>query len=145
MERRRRSIFEYIDELRSRFEELFNEFEERFEKPMWDFERRCLEPLTEVRETPTEIIVTVDLPCVRKEDVKLHATENMLTIEALMYRKIKFNKLRAIYHEAEFQSYHKTVKLPSSVDPENARARFKDGILEVRLPKKYKAYSIKIE
>jgi HSP20 family protein len=145
MERRRRSIFEYIDELRSRFEELFNEFEERFERPMSNFEKRCLEPLTEIKETPSEIIVTVDLPCVRKEDVKLHATENMLTIEALMYRKIKFDKLKAIYHKTEFQSYHKTVRLPSLVDPENARARFKHGILEVRLPKKYKAYDIKID
>lgn len=145
MERRRKFIFEYIDEIRSRFEELLNEFEERFEKPMLDFERRCLEPLTEVKETLNEIIVTVDLPCVRKEEVKLHATENMLTIEASMYRKIKFDKLKAIYHETEFQSYHKVIKLSSLVDPESAKARFKDGILEVRLPKKYKAYNIKID
>lgn len=145
MERRRRSIFEYIDELRSKFEEIFNEFEEQFEKPMLNFEKRCLEPLTEIKETPSEVIVTFDLPCVRKEDVKLHATENMLTIEALMYRKIKFDKLKAIYHETEFQSYHKAVRLPSSVDPEAARARFKNGILEVRLPKKYKAYNIRID
>lgn len=145
MERRRRSISEYINEIRLKFEEMFNEFEEQLERPMLDFERRCLEPLTEVKETPSEVIVTVDLPCVRKEGINLYATENTLTIEASMYRKIKFDKLKAIYHETEFQSYHKIIKLPSPVDPENARARFKDGILEVKLPKKYKAYNIKID
>lgn len=91
------------------------------------------EPLVEVISTDGEINVIVELPGVEKENIKIHATETTLTISA----------------ETEKRKYYKEVELPEKVDPKKAKSTYKNGVLEVRLPKKKgeepKGEPIKIE
>lgn len=91
------------------------------------------EPLVEVISTDGEINVIAELPGVEKEDIKLHATETTLTISA----------------ETEKRKYYKEVELPEKVDPKKAKSTYKNGVLEVKLPKKKgeepKGEPIKIE
>jgi len=148
---RRKDIFERIydifedvrQRIRDTFEEIFETFET--ERPMFDLREKCLEPLVDIQETEDYIVVTVDLPCVDKDAIKINATTDTLEIQADMKRSIKFNRWGTVQHEVEFHKFKKLIKLPSKVDPKRAQARFKHGILEIKLPKKIKKFRIEIK
>lgn len=140
MERRRRlrSLFDII-------ESMLEDMESFEEEPMYDAERCCLEPLTEVKETENEIIITADLPGVNKESISIHGDEEHIIIEATLRKEIKFEGWLAAGGEISFKGFRKAIKLPVSVDIERAKTSFRQGILEIRLPKKVKRVKIKIE
>lgn len=113
---------------------------------MWDYESGCIEPLTEVYEEEDEIIVRMDMPFVEdKSNIKINVSEQSVHIEARIKRIIHYEKWGTFQREVKFFKYTKRMSLPSKVDPEAAKARFKNGILEIRLPKKEKPFTIPIE
>jgi len=91
------------------------------------------EPLVDIVETDREVHVVAELPGVEKNDIKLHGTEDTLTISV----------------DTPQRKYYKEVKLPAKVDVKKAKTTYKNGVLEVRLPKKEerkpKGEPIKIE
>lgn len=76
-------------------------------------------PLVDVIETEDEVQVIADR--VSKEDIEVNASETKLEIKA----------------EGENRRYYEVVDLPAEVDPESAKARYNNGVLEVILKKKY--------
>lgn len=104
--------------------------------PSWDTERRCLNPLVEVRETDDEMIVTVDLPFVKKENIELSVTEDLLKIKAQMDRDIRFKSWGGVHRKIKFNSFRRSIKFPSKVDPDQTKAEFKNGYLRVIVKKK---------
>jgi len=92
------------------------------------------EPLVDVVSTDDEIKVVTELPGVEKEDIKLHGKENTLTVSV----------------DTPKRKYFKEIKLPAAVIPNKAKTVYKNGVLEVTLPKirekkKPKGDPIKIE
>jgi len=79
--------------------------------------REQREPLVDVFETDGEVKVIAELPGVEKKDIKLHATEENLTISV----------------DIPERKYYKEVELPSNVDPKQADSAYKNGVLEVTL------------
>lgn len=77
------------------------------------------EPLVDIVDTDGEIKVIVELPGVEKEEIKLSGTENKLTISV----------------EAAEHKYFKEIEVPEKVDPKKAKTSYKNGVLEVTLPK----------
>ena len=77
------------------------------------------EPLVDVVETDGEIHVVAELPGVEKKEIKLSGTEDTLTI---------------VVDNAQ-RKYFKEVSLPEKVRVREARSRYKNGVLEVTLPK----------
>ena len=77
------------------------------------------EPLVDVISTDGEIKVLVELPGVEKKDIKLHGTEETLTISV----------------DTQERKYFKEVKLPAKVRPKEAKSTYNNGVLEVTLPK----------
>jgi len=91
------------------------------------------EPLVDVMESNGEVKVIAELPGVEKKDIKLHGTETTLTISV----------------DTPQRKYYKEVELPVEVDPKKAKSSYRNGVLEVTLPKKKeerpKGEPIKIE
>jgi HSP20 family protein len=151
MSEKKKDIFEqfmeYISEFEKRFDEAFYSILRpfRFTEPSWDPQRCCLVPLVDVQEYPEEIVVTADLPYVDKEDITINATENTLDIDAKMRNSIRFERWGTIQRDISFNCYHKSIKLPSRIDPEKAKAEFKGGILRIFLPKKITKQKIQID
>lgn len=112
--------------------------------PSWH-SRGCLEPLIHITEGEEEILISADLPCVRKEDIELYCTENAVEIRAKMSRQVRFERWGTVQREITFNSFRRSIALPAEVIPEEAKASFKGGILEVRLPKKIKKTRIRID
>lgn len=141
-ERERRDIFDVIEEMDRRMrrimEKAFSSMIMDVDEQLYDIERRELKPLTQISETDDEVIVTLDIPCASKESIELKATEDMLFIRARMDRCITLSNV-------EFENYSKSIRLPARVEPKYARASFRDGILQVRLPKKFEGSEISIE
>ncbi|MGB9853691.1 MAG: archaeal heat shock protein Hsp20 [Candidatus Bathyarchaeales archaeon] len=77
------------------------------------------EPLVDIVETDGEVHVVAELPGVEKEDIKLHGTEDTLTITV----------------DTPQRKYHKEVMLPAKVNVKEAKTQYKNGVLEVTLPK----------
>lgn len=137
--KKERSLWDAIDAYNQSVEEWMEEFGETLvEKPSWSFKNCTIEPLRHMTVTPAEVVVTVDLPFTRKENVKVKAVgRRMLEITAKMKRKIKFKELGIHYCEGEFQSLHSQVHIPLPVDTNKMKTSFKKGILEIRLPRKH--------
>jgi len=77
------------------------------------------EPLVDIVETNGEIHVVAELPGVEKGDIKLHGTEDSLTISV----------------DTAQNKYFKEVELPVKVKVKEAKSSYKNGVLEVVLPK----------
>jgi HSP20 family protein len=145
--RPRYGLSRVFDEMEERFDEMFGSFMDAFaiDKPSWDIERQCLIPLSQVTETEDKVIVTVDLPYVSKENIKLHATEKTLEVEAKTDHAICFDKWGTVQKCTEFNCFRKKIKLPAEIKPNEAKATFKSGILEVHILKRIERTPIKID
>jgi HSP20 family protein len=91
------------------------------------------EPLIDVITTNGEVKVIAELPGVEKEDIKLHGTGDSLTISV----------------DTPKRKYFKEIALPAKINPKGAKTAYKNGVLEVTMPKiekkKPKGEPIKIE
>jgi HSP20 family protein len=114
--------------------------------PSWSAAGFCLEPLVEVENKDNTIVVTVDLPCIeKKEDIKLHVSEETFEITAEFKKAVKWERWGFTQKQLEFNSFKKTIRLPERVNPRTTEASFKRGVLRVILPKKRKKFNIKVE
>jgi len=86
-----------------------------------EIEKNFREPLTEVMEEKDNIIVVAEMPGIKKDDIELKATEYSLIISA----ESAINNRR----------YKKSINLSSAIDPDHAKARYQNGILEIKLDK----------
>ncbi|NVM52755.1 MAG: Hsp20/alpha crystallin family protein [Candidatus Helarchaeota archaeon] len=140
----------FIDRMREFFADIEKDIYQAFgelieEKCSWDPEECCLEPLTNVIETEDEILITADLPYVKKDNIDIHVTDDMLDLQATLERPVRFAQWGTIQRNTEFHKFHKHVKLSSSIDPDKIIATFKGGILQIRMPKKVTRIRINIE
>ena len=129
----------------------FREFEDmsaklgRFFNQQYPYIRRTVDddggffadfsPAVDVQETDKEYVVKADLPDVKKEDVKVGIEDGVLSLEG--ERKQEKEEKNKKFHRVE-RTYGKFVRrlaLPTEVDAQKVAAEFKDGVLNVHLPK----------
>jgi len=116
------------------------------ERASWDILEGCLEPLIELDDRGAELVVTADLPCVNsKDDIQLNVTEESIEIRANMHTRLKWERWGVGQSHGEFNSYRKSILLPSRVVPDKATAQFRKGVLTVRLPKAQKRVTIRVD
>jgi len=137
--RKRRSILDILEDY---FEDLEEEFERwrdtLLEKPSWNCKAYTMEPLRDMRLTPTEVIVTVDLPLTEENTMQVRPIgRNTLDISAKMRRKIRFDDFGITHHKGEFQTFNCHMRIPVPVNMDAMQVRFKKGILEIHLPRKH--------
>ena len=89
----------------------------------------------DVAETKDEIIIRADLPGFSKEEIKVKATEDSVIIEAEKREERKESAENYVMQERRYGAVRRVIPLPVQVIPEEAKARFKDGVLEIRLKK----------
>lgn len=91
------------------------------------------------------VVVKTDLPGLSKDDVTISLQDNYLTING--EKKHEFEQKEANYFVSERAcgSFTRTIELPPAVDAKKIEARFKDGVLEVTLPKTEEAKPKQIE
>lgn len=94
------------------------------------------EPPVEIRNTGKDLIVHVDLPGVRREDVEVQARDASLYVRAERSRE-EAEEEQVVSTERFANVFARKIWLPEPVVPGKASATFKDGVLEVTLPRKH--------
>lgn len=91
-------------------------------------------PSIEVSERDGLLFVDVELPGVRPEDVRVDITDRALAIQG--ERKAAYDeKLCAVYRtERRYGQFYREVPLPEGINPDQLRAQFRDGILQITVP-----------
>jgi HSP20 family protein len=92
-------------------------------------------PKVDVVDREAEIVVRAELPGVEKKDIDISVGEDNVTIKGATRHEEKEEK--GDYYRCEISrgSFSRTVALPADVDASKAKAAFKDGVLELTLPK----------
>lgn len=102
-------------------------------------------PLVDITEDDKEYVVKAELPDLKKEEVKVTVENGELTISG--ERKFEKEEKGKKYHRIErsYGSFLRSFTLPEGVSGEKVAADFKDGVLQVHLPKDEKAKPKAIE
>lgn len=102
-------------------------------------------PSVDISETDEAYLIKAEIPEVKKEDVKVTVENGMLTIqgERKMEKEEKGKKFHRI--ERSYGSFVRSFRMPDGVDEAKAKAEFKDGMINVTLPKSEKAKAKAVE
>lgn len=93
-------------------------------------------PKVDVVDRENEIIVRAELPGVDKKDIEVSTSDNTVTIRGTIRKEEKDEEGEYCCSEIYSGSISRTVGLPGEVDASGAKATYKDGVLEMVLPKR---------
>lgn len=133
------------------FATLRQEFERAFDDSLFRFETKgghsptAWVPAVDIYETADCIVLKAEVPGIHRDGVLVEISENILTLsgEKRMEREVG----EANYHRLErvFGRFERRFSLTESVDQEKVKAVYKDGVLEISLPKLGKAQPIQVK
>jgi len=116
--------------------------------PKW-FEGIEPSPSVDIFEEGDDIVVKTELPGMTKDDIEVNITENRITLSGEKKKEEKVEKRDYYRLERSYGSFRRSFDLPAEVQTGKAKASFKNGVLEVRIPKteeaKKKVQKVEIE
>jgi HSP20 family protein len=138
---RRRDIFNELTDMQQEMNRLFDEF---FGDRRTEVAEGQWLPSVDVSETETAMVVRAELPGMTHEDIQLNLQDNVLTLKG--EKKEEKKEAKENYHRVErsYGSFSRSFTLPVGVKPEEVKATFKDGVLEISMPKTEEAKPKKI-
>lgn len=98
-------------------------------------------PKVDVFETTKSLNVEVEIPGVKKEDIKLTLEDNILTIQGEKKVEERNDVQKSFRCERSFGSFKRSFTLPVDVNPDKVNAKFENGLLSITL-EKYEAQSL---
>ena len=104
-------------------------------------------PSVDISENENAFVLKAELPGVNREDINIDINNETLTLKGEKKFEEKTEKENYVRVERSYGSFSRTFALSDKVDTENVKASYKDGVLEVTLPKKEEAKpkEIKVE
>ena len=132
------SLRESMDKL---FEEFFTRRPDRIRAPVvW-------QPAIEAYETDGDVVVRAELPGIDPKQVEISVTEDTLTLKGEAKSEQEEKKRNYYRRELRYGSFVRSIALPSGVQGDKASASYKNGILEIRVPKSERAKpkAVKVE
>jgi HSP20 family protein len=106
-------------------------------------------PVVDVYEEKDDIVVKAELPGMDKDDIEVKISGSALTLKGEKKKEQKIEEKNYYRSERSYGAFLRTVDLPTDVQADKIKASFKNGVLEVRLPKteeaKKKEIKVKIE
>jgi HSP20 family protein len=135
---RKETPFALMREMTSGFDRMFGEYP----RPLFrwpSLRRRATSeigwyPEIDVFERDNRLITKIDLPGMRKEDVKVEVTDGQLAISDERKREAEEKREEFYQCEREYGSFYRAVPLPEGAKVEDVKATFTDGVLEVSVP-----------
>lgn len=129
------------DEITKTFERFFGEGKAGTGLAKWA-------PLIDVFERDNEVVVRAEVPGLEAKDVEVNIDEEGLTIQGERKFEEEVKEENFYRLERRYGSFHRFVPFPVEVKPDKAKATFKNGVLEVVVPKaepKKKPIRLKVE
>lgn len=137
--------YDIIDEVRRMLEEaLSTSFQGMGYLPGFSYKDK--QPFVDMVETKDEIILTAELPSVRRQDIRISATNDEIEIRIESKGDDERCTSSGYRYQTGYENKYSSYKTPDEIQPENISAMYKNGILEVRVPKiKSKKRRIKVD
>jgi HSP20 family protein len=92
-------------------------------------------PAVDVWETEKELVLSFDLPGIPEDKIAVELEDNTLTVTGERERTQEHSNDRFYRFERRYGSFSRSVTLPTGVSEDSIQADYKDGVLEVRVPK----------
>jgi HSP20 family protein len=131
-----------LTSLRSEMDRLFEEF---FAPMPIRQEWSTMTPAVDVEETPDAFMFRADLPGVDLKNVKVTVNGDTLTLRGERKREEKKTNGALHRYERSYGAFERAFTLGTPVRPDQVKAAFKDGVLEIRVPKAEEARSREVE
>lgn len=96
-------------------------------------------PAVDVEETDDAYQIRAEMPGLKKEDVKISLVENVLTITGEKKHEAKSDSKKYRRLERTYGSFQRSFSLPAPISTDKISAEFKNGVLEVVVPKSEEA------
>lgn len=142
----------------SPFEEIGRVFDELIRRPFsllspfvsrLRTEVELVSPPVDIYEEGDDLVIKAELPGINKEDMEVKISDDYLTISGEKKKEEKVEKKDYYRYERSYGSFSRTLRLPIDVQTDKAKAKFEEGVLEIRIPKteeaKKKERKLKIE
>jgi HSP20 family protein len=135
----RRDPFALVRQMTSELDRLFEESpwpSLRWPSLRWGAisEMAAWSPLIDVFEKDRRLVTRIDLPGMKKEDVKVEVTDGQLAISGERKHEAEEKGEQFYRSEREYGSFYRAVPLPEGAKVEDVKATFTDGVLEVSVP-----------
>lgn len=150
MNKRYRSRQKTILDRKGLVERMLEDTARTIDDMRYDIEKSIIDytfvPGKDIIETDENIIVHVDLPGIKKEDIEIKLTESNLKIKANfdITREIEHGSY-ITFHDKKSGVMRRSVRFPKKVVPEEAEATFENGVLRVEAPKVEKTEGFTLE
>jgi HSP20 family protein len=109
-------------------------FGNEMELPRWnEFEKTMWSPEVEILKQDGDMIVRADLPGLKREDINVEIADGALTLSGERKEETEEKKEGFYHSERTYGSFFRSIPLPENVTPENATAKFENGVLEVKI------------
>lgn len=92
-------------------------------------------PAAEITETPEAVQLKLEIPGMEAKDLNVEVTADSLTVNGERKSEIKTEEEGFTRTEFRYGKFHRVIPLPVRVDNNNVTAEYKDGILNLTLPK----------
>lgn len=92
-------------------------------------------PSVDIYETEEGIVIKAELPGVNKEDVSVEVKNNILTLKGERFVDKEIDEDKYYRRERCFGTFHRTFTLQNTVLPDKIKAKFRNGVLEIEVPK----------
>jgi len=128
--------WDLFGELRRMREEMDRMFEGPWRPRMpvpWTFEG--ISPVVDVYERDNNVVVKAEVPGLKKEDLEVAATEDSISLRGEVKCDEEVKEEGFYRHERRFGKFCRTIPMPAAIKPDEVKASFKEGILEVTAPK----------
>ncbi len=128
----------------SPFEEIEKLFEEAWKRPLSLFgslmprlktETEVIAPAVDIYEEGDDLVLKAELPGLNKEDIEVKVTDDYITISGEKKKEEKVEEKNYYRYERSYGSFSRTFRLPVEIQTDKAKAKFENGVLEIRIPK----------
>ena len=92
-------------------------------------------PDIDMLSTPGELIIEVEMPGVRKDDIELCFCKNTLTLKALKLECIADDRINYVCMERVFGRFYRSIEVPFPVDTSRIKAVYDNGVLRITIPR----------
>ncbi|WP_227766993.1 Hsp20/alpha crystallin family protein [Zhaonella formicivorans] len=120
--------FRYLENWKREMDRLFNEWPSAVQN--------MLGPRVDVHETENEVIASFEIPGLeKKDDIHIEVRDDLLSVSGQINRSGEVKEEQMYRKERFIGRFQRSVALPSRVLAEGTKASYRNGILEVRMPK----------
>jgi len=125
----------FFNNFNNELSEIFDELTRGFHPLKSKFFRNFYEIKVDVYEQDNEMVVSAEMPGVNKEDLDIRVYPQQVSIKANKKQAEEISEDSYYHSEVYRGTISRTIPLPVEVDPQNCRAEFKNGVLEIRMAK----------